>query len=251
MELKFLGTGAADFWPSLQDVDRFRVDPDIRRSTMTLVDGALLLDCGPHLLDALEIHRVGVKAIRHVLVTHPHSDHFNVENLQLLAKQQELHVWHSVQWQLPPIENVVDHPMEVGSTYQVGPFTVTALGANHCPGSLHYSIEKDGKKLFYGCDGAWLLHDTYYYMKDQQYDCMILDATVGDYDGDFRMGEHNSIPMIRSMCASFRTWKVVHDQTKIVLDHLARTLHVSHEDTCRRVEKDGYIVAFDGMVLEV
>ena len=109
MELKFLGTGAADFWPSLQDVDRFRVDPDIRRSTMTLVDGALLLDCGPHLLDALEIHRVGVKAIRHVLVTHPHSDHFNVENLQLLAKQQELHVWHSVQWQLPPIENVVDY----------------------------------------------------------------------------------------------------------------------------------------------
>ena len=251
MELKFLGTGAADFWPSLADVDRFRVDKDIRRSTVTLVDGEMLIDCGPHLLDELVIHKVSVEEICHVLVTHPHSDHYNPENLRTLARGQKLHVWHSQDWDLPQMENVIDHPMEQGSTYAVGSFCVTALGANHCRGALHYSIEKDGKKLFYGCDGAWLLHDTYYYMRDQRYDAMILDATVGDYDGDFRMGEHNSIPMIRMMHRSFETWNVTKPETKMILSHLARTLHVSHADTCRRVEKDGYLVAFDGMELTV
>ena len=251
MKLLFLGTGAADFLPSLQDVNRDTLDKDIRRSTATLVDGEVLIDCGPHLMDELRLHQVTVRKIKHVLVTHPHSDHFNPEQLRRLALEQPVHVWHSGDWILPQMENVTDHPMEIGNTYPVGTCAVTALGANHCSGSLHYSVEKGGKKLFYGCDGAWLLHDTYYFMRDRQYDCMVLDATVGDYEGDYRMGEHNSIPMIRSMCASFRTWNVINGQTRIVLDHLARTLHISHADTCRRVEKDGFIVAFDGMALEV
>ena len=51
------------------------------------------------------------------------------------------------------------------------------------------------------------------------------------------------------MAASFRTWGVTHDKTQIVLDHLARTLHKSFEETCDIVKNDGFVVAFDGMEL--
>ena len=96
MKLKFLGTGAADFWPSLADVDRFRLDPDIRRSTVTLVDETVLLDCGPHLLDELQIHQVDKSKIQHILLSHKHSDHFNPENIRALAAEVgELHLWYN------------------------------------------------------------------------------------------------------------------------------------------------------------
>lgn len=251
MELLFLGTGAADFLPSLTDTDRFTVDKDIRRSTVTLLNREVLIDCGPHLMDELQIHHVDAKKIRHILITHPHSDHFNPDCLRTLAIHHPIHVWHSQDWKLPQIEHVTEHPMQIGQRYRVGRFSVTPLAANHDAGALHFSICGDKKRVFYGCDGAWLLHDTYYYMRKKQYDCMILDATVGDYEGDYRMAEHNSIPMIRSMCKSLLRWEAMNADTKIVLDHLARTLHKSHADTCQRVAQDGYMVAFDGMVLEI
>ena len=37
MKITFLGTGAADFLPSLADTDRFTVSRDIRRCTVTLL----------------------------------------------------------------------------------------------------------------------------------------------------------------------------------------------------------------------
>lgn len=253
MELLFLGTGAADFLPSLQDKDRFTVDKNIRRCTMTLLDQTTLIDCGPHLMDALQIHKVNQEKIQNVLVTHSHSDHFRADSLQALALGREtpLHVWHNEELSMPEVENVVFHPMHIGAACQIDKWQVTPLRANHMMGAVHFDITDGEKTMFYGCDGAWLLLDTYNYMKDKQYDLMIMDATVGDYEGDFRMAEHNSIPMIRSMLKSFHTVKIATEKTKIVLDHLARTLHKPHEETCRIVEKDGFIVAYDGMTMQL
>jgi hypothetical protein len=65
------------------------------------------------------------------------------------------------------------------------------------------------------------------------------------------MGEHNAIPMIRMMEKSFHTFGIADENTKIVLDHLARTLHPAFDEICASVEKDGYLVAYDGMQLSV
>lgn len=93
--------------------------------------------------------------------------------------------------------------------------------------------------------------DTFYFMMQQAFDVMIMDTTVGDYEGDYRMAEHNSIPMIRMMEKSFRTVGIATEKTKIVLDHLAGTLHKPYEVLCETVKPDGYIVAFDGMQMTI
>lgn len=253
MKIGFLGTGAADFLPSLADVDRYNLDKNIRRSTVTLLNGTTLIDCGPHLLDELAIHHVEVKKIRNVLITHSHSDHFNPANLNHLATLTDsvLHVWYPQQIQMPEIQNAVLHPMTILQSYQIDTLSVTPLKANHTVDAVHYSIEEDEKKFFYGCDGAWLMMDTYNYMMGKKYSMMIMDATVGDYEGDYRMAEHNSVPMIRMMLQSFKTVEIATEETVIVLDHLARTLHKNYEETCRLVEKDGFVVAYDGLTMEI
>lgn len=254
MNVKCLGTGAADFLPTLKTTDRFTVNKNVRRSTSTLIDEALLIDCGPHVADAVSLFGVAVEKIEALLLTHPHSDHWNVDVVASIAAQlpHPLHLWYHEQVSMPDIPNTVKHPMRIREEYDVCGYAVTPLVANHdVIGCVHYSIEKDGKKLFYGADGAWLLSDTYGYMRGRLYDAIILDATVGDYVGDLRMASHNSIPMIRLMVPSFLTDKIANEQTKIVMTHLARTLHKPHDVICEQVAADGYIVAFDGMELSI
>lgn len=252
MKLKFLGTGAADFDPILKTEDRFQVRKSLRRCTSTLLNGHILIDCGPHVLDAIQIFNVDVSVIDTLLVTHTHKDHFNQDVVAAIAAKlsHPLHIFHGSETQIPQIPNTVLHPIDIRQEFTVGNCAVTCLKANHCAGAVHYSIVSEGKQMFYGADGAWLLMDTYYYMKDRHYDLMLMDATVGDYEGDYRMAEHNSLPMIRMMEKSLRTFGVVDDNTKIVLDHMARTLHTSHEELEIIAAKDGYIPAYDGMELD-
>lgn len=253
MKITFLGTGAADFLPSLSDKNRYTLSKDIRRCTVTLLDENTLIDCGPHILDEIEIHHIDPTLIENILLTHNHSDHFDSDMLKSLQSLcgHKLNIWYNEEIELPSIENIIYHPMKIKSSYKVGLFDVTALKANHIEGAVHYSIEKNGKKIFYGCDGAWLLMDTYSYMRNKQYDVMIMDATVGDYDGDYRMAEHNSLPMIRMMVKSFETVGIINKNTKIILDHLARTLHKDYETTCHIAKADGFVVAYDGMIIYI
>ena len=250
MELTFLGTGAADILAAvLEDNAYGRGDKNVRRYSSTLLDGEILFDCSVFTLEGLIANGFDYSDVKSLFITHFHGDHCNfacIQDLALLA-DRKLDIYYSEEIDFPYIDNAELHPLMVNETVLVNGYSVTALKANHSSHPLHYSIEKDGKKLFYGLDGAWLLHDTYYAMKDMNYDAMVLDATVGDYDGDYRMAEHNSIPRIRMMVKSFKTFGITNENTKIILSHLARTLHVTHLETEEKVKDDGFIVAFDGM----
>ena len=253
MKIVFMGTGAADFSPLLTTQYKNQLDRNARRSSSILIDDHVLVDCGPHVADSFRIQEIAAAKVTDLLITHFHSDHYNPDVIaQIAAKKQEpLRIWHCEGAVHQEIANCEFHPMMIGQEYMIGSMKVKALAANHAQWPVHYDIEAGGKKLFYGCDGAWLRMETFYAMRQRAYDCMVLDATVGDYAGDFRLGEHNSIPMIRLMEASFRTENVIAENGKIVLSHIARTLHKPHEQTAALLEKEGYIVAFDGMKLNV
>ena len=105
------------------------------------------------------------------------------------------------------------------------------------------------KKLFYSLDGAWMLNDTANFLRNKVFDAVVLDATVGDYVGDFRLGEHNSIPMIRLMIPSMKTLNIIDDNTSIYLSHIACCLHKSYVETCEITKDDGFIIAYDGFAI--
>ena len=100
---------------------------------------------------------------------------------------------------------------------------------------------KYGKQFLYALNGAWFLTESYKYLKDRNLDMMVIDATCGDYVGDYRMGEHNSIPMLRLMLPSLKTWGVINDGTKVYMTHLAPRLHLPHEETVALPANGGLI----------
>ena len=238
--------------------DRF--DLDARRASCVLLNQHFLIDCGPHCSDAMRIAGVDAGDVRHLFLTHLHSDHFNPENVQKLADAcyqkngSPLNVWVSEEALLPPLEKVTVRRMKKFESYTVtDTLCVTGVDATHDAGTYpqHFVFESEGKKLMYATDGAWMLNSTYNYLRKAALSALIIDATVGDYEGDFRMAEHNSIPMIRLMLPSLKTFGIINADTALYLTHLAPSLHKSHAETASIVEPLGIKVAYDGLSISI
>lgn len=251
-ELLFLGTGAADW-------DISHKGKDFRRNSAALLNGELLLDCGPHIFDFSESYSGGslFDGVTDVLITHDHDDHICPESLLRLAGKRKLRVCcdsciRELVGYHPNITYVSAVPFK---EFHMGDYRVTAVPANHdmliygARRAYHYIIRTPGgKTVFYGLDGAWFLRPSWEEMKKHHFDVMVLDCTVGDRD-DWRSFEHNSVPMLRIMTKNIKNEGLLALGGKLVASHLARTLHTSNEETVKVLKKLDMITAYDGMTL--
>lgn len=224
MKILFLGTGAAD-WPA----ERPEGCKEFRRLSSALIDDVLLIDPGPGVPDALKEFGRDPAKIRYIINTHPHSDHYCEDTAAALtALGAEL----------------VDFQDEDRRYAVLGDYTVEAFDANHAtsPGRPVHFIIADGKsRLFYGLDGAWLMYDEVQAIIRQKPDYAVLDATIGDVPGDYRIFEHNNLNMVREMKLTLAPYV-----KRFCISHMAMTLHTDHAALARTMEKDGIEVAFDG-----
>lgn len=227
MKIRFLGTGAAD-WPAKKPADA----AEFRRLSSALIDGALLIDPGPGVPDALAEFGIFPASIRFVINTHRHGDHYNPGTLEQLSAFGA--------------EFVDFRP---GDIKQIGPYTVEALPANHAtcpdPAPVHFMITDGERTLFYGLDGAWLLYPEYQAIKTKRPDLAVLDATVGENDGDFRLYEHNNLSMVRLLARNLAPYV-----GRFCISHMARTLHTDHAGLSEVMAKDGILTAYDGFEIE-
>ena len=256
MDILFLGTCACDYSPLLQTTYKDVFDKNARRSSCALINGRYLLDCGQHCLDELRIAKIDLAQITDIFVTHFHSDHYNVECITKIAKASDrtLRVWVRADASRTEIANVEWKLMQKGEQYTVDEnMKVAGLLANHNESVYpqHILLETEGKRIFYALDGAWFLHETYYALKNAKLDFLVLDCTCGDYEGDYRIGEHNSIPMIRLMLPSLKKWGTIVENTQVFVSHLAPSLHKSHEETVEILQKDNICVAYDGLSIQL
>lgn len=256
MRLTFLGTGAHDYSPRLNSDFKDKFDKDARRSSALLMGESYLIDCGDHILDELRIAGCDPARITDIFNTHQHGDHYNAENLRAIAEctRGTLRLWVREGTELSEIDGVEIVYMTPFVRYEVAEgIYVIGMPANHADAMnpQHFIFELGERKLFYGCDGGWLLNATYNYMRNGRFDLMVLDCTVGDYVGDFRLGEHNSIPMIRLMLPSFKTTKITKENTEIYLSHIAPSLHAPHAETEKIARDMGCILAYDGLIVEM
>jgi len=249
---QFLGTCACDYSPKLKTEFKDCFNKDARRASSLLMNDHFLIDCGPHCIDAMRIAGVNMKNITDLFITHLHSDHFNPQNIETIAlsADRKLNLWVSEDADLPEIKNINVVRMKKLEKYQVTEdLSITGLYANHDPNTApqHLLFERNEKKFLYATDGAWILNLTFEHIRKSHLALFIVDATCGNYEGDYRVAEHNSIPMIRLMMPSLRTAEIIDDNTVTYLTHIAPSLHKSHDETVEIVKNDGLHVAYDGL----
>ena len=231
MKLHFLGTGAADW-----DIKNPSTDINFRRFSSLLIDEVLLIDPGPCVYEFAESFGYPnlTSGIKYVVNTHSHGDHYNAETLEKLCGGGAEFI-----------------KLEAGAApVCIGGYRLVALAANHgtCADAVHITVEseKDGKRMFYGCDGSWLPYQTYRAIAETHFNLMIFDCTVGDKEGDFRIFEHNNIRMVEEMVHTLRPYS-----DAFMVSHMARTLHDTHAQLVKRLEKSQIKPAHDNLIITI
>ena len=253
MHITFLGTGAADWRKD---------DPDFRAFTSTRINEDLLIDGTMAVYERIS---GDTAAIKDVMYTHSHRDHFDIELLKKLAPvRAHIHSsWaHKVQ-----AEGVEVIPFECNEKFSVGNYEVMALPSNHLVEdwneiTVHYVVTHKDKSLFYATDGAWITTREWHGLLNYELDAAIFDATIGDpYPGDYRVFEHNNLDMVRLMLKTMRCpmfadkpafgkiHGVIKPDAPVFITHLARTLHPKQDELVKSLEE--FVVAYDGFEADI
>lgn len=219
MKIQFPGTSAADCKANTGNNSH-------RFFSSAVINDELLIDFGPDLPEAASFAGISLENIKYVINTHRHGDHFSTETLGLLCRN-----------------GAKFFVFAYGETKEIGPYKITAFRGNHgtCENTAHFLIDDGKNVVYYALDGAWLLYDEIEAIKNGV-DLLVLDGTVGDALGDYRIFEHNNLRMVEEMMLTLKPYV-----KRTVISHIAPTLHKSQKETEKRMNLSGIDVAFDTM----
>lgn len=238
MEILLLGTGSADGWPNpfcRCDSCRWASGPAgaIRGQTAALIDGVLLLDCGPEAPRAALRFGRSLADVRHILFTHGHPDHVgplallmrhwlpSEDPLEVLGPQSALAQCRDWIGGDDPVTLRAVHP---GDDLFLGDYRVRVLPAAHGADiggeAVLYDVQdsQSGGRIFWATDTGPLPEQTYAALAGAALDAVFLEETFGHYTDHGT--EHHDLPAFRTTVARLRDCGAVTDTTDVVAIHL-------------------------------
>lgn len=226
MEIKFIGTGAADYIG----------DKPERHFTSTLVE-AVLVDASPRIWDALAGAAVAPESVRHVIFTHSHKDHYNDQTVASfdkgLPKLQSVSastvLTQRIQAQCPQ-PRWSRNSLSPGQKIRLDDLEWESFRANHPTVDqpeipLNYRVS-DGKHhiLVFNDTALPHLETVRALSQGPAAHALLMDATMGLIDDDFRMFEHSSIQQVSRVASCWREMGILRPDAVVICNHLARTL---------------------------
>lgn len=272
MRVRLLGTGSADGWPNafctcaacLHALHR----GELRSPTSALVDGRLLLDCGPETPRSALRCGESLAGVTHLLVTHDHPDHSapmallsrrwacRHEPLTVVGPEPVVAAWGP--WAGPDgePESVRFVTVAPGDELDAGPYRLRVLEAGHqvwqpCDAVIYDVTGADGARLLYATDTGALPADTRAAVAGAAYDLVLVDATFGDRAGPGHPPsashcDHLDLTDLAAELSSLRGNGAVTATTDVVAVHLS---HHSPPDLHDRLAALGARAVDDGTEL--
>jgi phosphoribosyl 1,2-cyclic phosphate phosphodiesterase len=250
----------------------------LRKRSAALINDDLLIDLGPDIMAASQIHGKPLHQVRYCLQTHPHADHLDLSHLlsrspaygvidapalefyasrETLERAAAMFERDLADFSLlsPEAErrlNFKVHQIQPLESFRAGPYSVTAFPANHAPGmgAMLYAIEASDTTIFYGTDTAALFERTWQVFRERnmRFDAVILDHTYGPE----QLGsDHLSAIQVAEHAQRMRMEGVLDGQSRVFATHVAHEGNPPHDDLDAFALKRGYEVAYDGLVLEI
>ena len=231
MDVVVLGSGSADGWPNpfcaCASCTTERSAGRVRGQTSVLVDGTLLLDCGPETPRAAERAGVNLTRLRHVLVTHAHPDHcspafllfrswIGEDPLDVLGPPEVLE--QARMWVAPgsPVRFV---PVSPGDRFSLGRYDVRVVAACHGAGSVLYDVGTTGARLLYATDTGPLPAASVEAVSDAAFDLVLLEETFGDHT--IHGTDHLDLGTFPDQLRRLRAAGAVVQHTDVVAVHLS------------------------------
>lgn len=284
MRLSFLGTAAANAFPeSFCSCDNCRDarsegGKSLRKRSSALINDDLLIDLGPDIMSASQIHQINLTKVKYCLQTHPHADHLDLSHLlsrspgfgvvgaprlhfyastETMARANQTyrrdlsgHELHSPESLLElNLDLQVIEPME---PLEISPYRIIAFPANHAHGfgAMLYSVEYDGHCIFYATDTASLFEETWqaFHKFGLKFDVVVLDHTYGPQEDE---SDHLCAHQVGLHVQRMREEGVITEHGRAFATHIAHEGNPPHSELLKFAEQHGYTVAYDGLVLEL
>lgn len=251
MKILFMGTGAADW-----DISARKDGEFFRRCTSVMINDDLLIDFNNDTLDFIEKTGCGVENVKNILITHTHGDHYTNASVNKYFSKNTA-VWFDEGAKEKIGELAADKKViPLYKETAVGKYTVVAVSANHSVENsrekpVHYIISDGEKCIFWGCDGAWFLNRSWHEMRKYKYDLVVLDGTLNDNKGDYRIFEHNNLNMITEMGEAFKSLEMMKPNSKIMISHMSKYSQYPHDELTAYLAPYGIAPAYDGLTIEI
>lgn len=275
MKLKYLGTAAAEGVPAVfcecENCKKVRAlgGRNIRTRSQALIDDTLLIDFPADTYLHYLMHNFPLNKIKSCLITHSHEDHLYPDDIKMrkkgfshLADDAPL-TFYSDRSGYDMIRTVTDKfvnneaaavLIKLFEPFEVEGYTVTALRAAHAEKSspVVYIIEKDGKSIFYSNDTSEYPEESMAYLKayGKPMDLISLDCTEAASHVTY-VG-HMDLWRCAALREKLKEMGVADENTVFVLNHFSHNgTHVAYDEFKDIAEKEGFIVSYDGLELEV
>ncbi len=278
MKFQYLGTAATEGFPAAfcncESCQKARKDRDTewRTRSQAIIDDVMLVDFPPESYVHAVRWGVDLSAVRTLLVTHSHTDHFYAQEfvnrgykfaygiksafLDIYADEEVLSVFAEGtkrEMRESVREGIRTHCVEPFGRFVADGYEVLTLPAHHTPNerALLYCIRKD-KTILYMNDTGLPEEGLYKFLAENGVvaDFVSLDCTFADSrepHSERHMGFREDIQVREKLIQ----YGVVHTDTKYCVTHFSHNHAPFRERMEMKAREYGFLSAHDGMLLEI
>lgn len=274
MKIQFLGTAAAEGIPAFFcqcDICKHALingGKNIRSRSQALIDNKILVEFGPDSYYHMLQYKVPLDMIHHILVTHDHSDHFYINELQYRGKWfaskiddglLNIYAGSSIFNRLNDYIDKNDLKDYVSSNlavpnekFKIEDYEILPLRANHAQYSdpLIYVIKKEDKSMLYAHDTGYFCEKTWEALEnlDKPLNLVTIDCT-GALKKNWR-DNHLTLDVVVEIVNEMKEKHIVDDKTIIIVNHFSHNGLATHDDLTNQAKKHNILVSYDGMIVE-
>ncbi len=273
MKIKYLGTAAAEGSPAMfcncENCKTLRKlgGKNLRARTQAVIDDKILIDFNADTFLNFQRFGLDTSGIKHVLITHSHSDHLAPLDLEMRECAKNLTEKQMIVYGNKAVletiinsninlekQNIILKELKPFEPVEFDGYKITPLQAWHQTSerSYVYVIEKDGKSMLYCNDTGLLPDEDILFLnrnKYKKFDFIGFDCTYGTTPA-YTFGGHMSIYDDKVMYDRFYNNQLVDEQTKVLVTHFAHWYMLPHDEFQKLADEFNFIVAYDGIEIE-
>ena len=245
---------------------------EVRTRTQVLIDGDISIDFPPEAYYHSFAMGVDLSALRCLLVTHSHMDHFYAHDFILrgykyaVLKENVLDIYGNAEVEKvfaectaremkPEVaEKLAFNIVSPYSCFNAGEYRVIAIPAEHTAteDSLLYYVEQENKGYLHLHDTGNVSDDAVEYLAKNGARASVVayDCTFGERSGNLT-SRHMGLPDVLVIKEKLAAAGVIDNDTRHVLTHFSHNCRPWRRDMAELAEQYGLIAAYDGMKITI
>ncbi|MGN0814062.1 MAG: MBL fold metallo-hydrolase [Candidatus Coproplasma sp.] len=278
MEILYMGTGAAEGVPAMfcncEFCNNIRKNGlnQFRTRSQILIDGVLSIDFPPEAY--MHSLRFGVRysALKYILVTHSHMDHFYAHDFILRGYKYAQTECDAVEIfgngevnkvfaectarEMKPevAPHIKMNLIKPYSEFSVGGYRIISIPAEHgkTEDALLFYVEKDGKGYLHLYDTGNVTMDAINYLADRGARAQLVnyDCTFGKNSGNLT-ARHMGISDVEIIRNRLREKGIINGDTVNVITHFSHNCNPTSANLKEIEDEHSVVAAYDGMLINI